>query len=525
MPPSAEGAMRRFQDSETVDAVVIGTGAGGAPILARLAQAGCSVVALEAGAWWTPAEDFATDEAAQQKLFWTDERLSAGADPLAFGANNSGTGVGGSTLHWTAYCPRPHPDDLRLRTETGEGVDWPIAFTALEPYLDEVERFIGVSGPASYPWGAPRLRPYPLRPLPLNRPAQLMRAGCEALGVETSPAPNAALSGSYSNPAYGWRGACTNRGFCQAGCSVGAKGSMDVTFIPAAANAGAEVRAQCYVTGFERDRAGRLAAVTFRDGESRERRQRCRHVFLCAGGVESPRMLLIHRLAEGSGQVGRNFMAHPGLQVWGVFDEETRPTRGVPGGLISEAMHRPAGANFAGGYLLQSIGVMPVTYAEQVARGSGWWGERLVEHMRRFNHVAGINILGDCLPQADNRLTLSDETDVRGFPKPLVTFANGPNETAMSRHAETLMRAIWEAAGARDVWAFARNAHTLGGCRMGADGDEAVVDADCRSFEVENLYVCDNSVFPSALSVNPALTQMALSLRTADRFLGRSTPT
>ncbi|MBE7218921.1 MAG: GMC family oxidoreductase, partial [Caulobacteraceae bacterium] len=117
--------MRAFSDGETVDAVVIGTGAGGAPILARLAQAGCSVVALEAGPWWDPAEDFATDEAEQAKLFWTDERLSAGADALAFGANNSGTGVGGSTLHWTAYCPRPHPDDLTLRSDTGEGVDWP----------------------------------------------------------------------------------------------------------------------------------------------------------------------------------------------------------------------------------------------------------------------------------------------------------------------------------------------------------------------------------------------------------------
>ncbi|MBE7218915.1 MAG: GMC family oxidoreductase, partial [Caulobacteraceae bacterium] len=245
---------------------------------------------------------------------------------------------------------------------------------------------------------------------------------------------------------------------------------------------------------------------------------------LCAGGVESPRMLLIHGLANSSGQVGRNFMAHPGLQIWGVFDEETRPTRGVPGGLISEATHRPADADFAGGYLLQSIGVMPVTYAEQVARGSGWWGERLVAHMASFNHVAGINILGDCLPQDGNRLELSDETDARGFPKPLITFANGPNEEAMNRHAERTMRAIWEAAGARDIWAFPRNAHTLGGCRMGVNGDTAVVDPDCRSFDTPNLYVCDNSVYPSALSVNPALTQMALSLRTADRFLGRSPP-
>jgi choline dehydrogenase-like flavoprotein len=81
------------------------------------------------------------------------------------------------------------------------------------------------------------------------------------------------------------------------------------------------------------------------------------------------------------------------------------------------------------------------------------------------------------------------------------------------------MRAIWEAAGARNVWAFPRSAHVIGTARMGTDPDRAVVDANGRSFDVPNLYICDNSIFPSALSVNPALTIMALSLRTADKFL------
>src|SRR5687768_1399443 len=103
--------MRFFSTSETVDALVVGTGAGGAPLTARLAAAGLSVVALEAGKHWSPARDFATDERAQAKLFWNDERLSAGDDPLPFGNNNSGTGVGGSTLHYTAYVPRLQPDD------------------------------------------------------------------------------------------------------------------------------------------------------------------------------------------------------------------------------------------------------------------------------------------------------------------------------------------------------------------------------------------------------------------------------
>ena len=83
------------------------------------------------------------------------------------------------------------------------------------------------------------------------------------------------------------------------------------------------------------------------------------------------------------------------------------------------------------------------------------------------------------------------------------------------------MRDIWSAAGARDVWTFSRFAHVIGTCRMGDDPAQAVVDADCRSFEVPGLHICDNSVFPSALAVNPALTIMALSLRVADRFIAR----
>jgi choline dehydrogenase-like flavoprotein len=345
-----------------------------------------------------------------------------------------------------------------------------------------------------------------------------MQRGGAALGLKTSPAPNAALSSTYYQEGVGYRPACSNRGFCQAGCSTGAKGAVDVTFIPLALKAGAEIREQSFVTGFERDGAGRMTAVLYQDAKG-EQRQRCRHVFLCAGAVESPRLLLLNDLANSSDQVGRNFMAHPGVQVWGVFDELIKPTRGVPGGLISEDTHRPKGADFAGGYLIQSIGVMPVTYVGQLARSEKLWGQALVDHMQGFNHVAGINILGDCLPHADNRLTLSDEVDVRGLPKPLVTFSNGDNEKRMGAHAERLLRDIWTAAGAHELHVVQRNAHTIGTCRMGVDGDDAVVNADCRSFDIDNLYICDNSVYPSALSVNPALTQMALSLRTADRFL------
>ena len=219
-------SMRAYADADEVDAVIIGTGAGGAPLLARLAQAGLKVVALEAGEWFdAPAEQFPTDELAAGKIYWGGERLSAGKTPQVHGGNTSGTGVGGSTLHWGAFCPRADARDLKLRTDSGVGVDWPLTLADLIPYYEEVERFLGVSGPNPYPWDPARR--YPTGPVPINGPGQLMMQGYGALGMRASAAPVAALSEDYTRPEYGTRKACVHRGFCHQGCRNGAKASMD----------------------------------------------------------------------------------------------------------------------------------------------------------------------------------------------------------------------------------------------------------------------------------------------------------
>lgn len=507
--------MQRFDLDEVVDVVVVGTGAGGAPLLARLAEAGMRVVALEAGPDFSPSE-FTPDELESTKINWMSERLSGGDDPTAFGPNNSGFGVGGSTLHWGAFTPRPDARDLRLRTDTGQGRDWPIDHAELIRYIERVESDIGVSGPAHYPWDPSRSYAYP--PVRRNGSSDVMIRGCEALGITATDGPAAILTRDRDQQHHGLRSATLDNGDIHQGDRFGAKATTANTYLPAAVAAGAEVRAGAFVHGIERDASGKVTAVVYRSGGT-DHRQRCAALVLAAGGVETPRLLLHTGVGNANGVVGRGFMAHGGVQVWGRFDEPIRGYRGYPSSIISEDFVRPEDADFAGGYLLQSLGVMPLNFGTQLVRGAGLWGDDLMSAMSEYPFSAGVGMNGECLPDDRNALTLSDELAEDGMPRAEVTFSQGDNERAIDRHGVAVMERILRAAGARSTRVLQRSCHTLGTARMGADPEDSVVDASGRSHEVDNLWICDNSTFPSALTANPALTQMALALRTADLML------
>ncbi|WP_237442238.1 MULTISPECIES: GMC family oxidoreductase [unclassified Saccharibacter] len=507
--------MTRFSANKVVDTVIVGTGAGGAPLMAELARQGRTVVALEAGPKFDPNR-YTPDEMGAQELYWRHERLSGGTTPQAFGGNNSGTGVGGSLLHYGAFLPRMDPRDFQLKTETGEGEDWPFGYDELLPYIERVEDFIGVSGPASYPWDAQRRYAYP--PPAANGAALKMRDACDQVGLRHADGPVALVTQERDQPYYGRRDACQNCGACHQGCRNSSKSGADNTWLPMAVAHGGEIRPGCMVTGFERDTQGRITAVIYQRA-GREERQKCRSVVLSAGAVETARLLLHTGLANSSGLVGRNYMTHLSTQVWGVFDDEMRPNKGYPSLTITEDMIRPKGADFAGGYLLQSLGMMPVTWTAGLARGSNRRGEALARTLAQYNHSAGIGMHGETLPRDENRVTLSEERDGFGLPKPRIDYSYGPNEEAMHRHATEVMTALWRSVDAKDIRVFSRAAHMIGTCRMGKDSAKAVVTPYGQSFDIENLWISDHSTFPSAGAANPALTIMALSLRTAEAMM------
>lgn len=271
---------------------------------------------------------------------------------------------------------------------------------------------------------------------------------------------------------------------------------------------------------------GRAAGVLYHR-EGSWRLQRARHV-VAGYSVETPRLLLNSAcplfpqgLANGSGLVGRCLMVHSNHGVWGTFEEEIRCYKGPPVMAITEHWnYTDGGKDFPGGYQFGSQGPLPRAWAQQLAAGRGLWGMELRREMTRYNHLAGVKMVGEVEPREQNRVELADERDRLGLPIPRVTFSWSEADRRLIRHAAGFMRQTLEAAGGRDVWEEADTAHLMGGCRMGADPAESVVDADGRSWEIPNLWVCDGSLFPTGGGVNPSLTIQALACRIGSRITG-----
>jgi choline dehydrogenase-like flavoprotein len=511
---------------EIVDICVVGAGAAGGVAGAKLAEAGFSVVILDAGSHWDPTRDFVSDEIGSYHLFWTDERITGGKDPVELGSNNSGRGVGGSTVHYSMVAMRAHPEDFCRGTLDGpaDGADvrdWPLSFDELEPYYEQVEHALQVAGPTVYPWGRRRAR-YPQREHDLNAPAKQLVYGCSKLGIPVAPAPIATLSAPHGD-----RPPCVYRGFCNYGCTTNAKSSVLVTFIPRAIRAGAEVRPNSMVTHIDHDAQGRATGVVYRRDGGVQRVQRARCVIVAGYAVETPRLLLLsasgqfpNGLANGSGTVGKFFMVHSGHQTFAKFEDRIGQYKAPPpGGAISEHFNcTMPDAGFICGYTIEVVGPHPCDFVSRMTLSRRLWGANLRRAMLDYNYWSGIGIVGEVLAQSQNTVTLHQtEQDSYGLPIPHVRFSYHENDRRLIEHAAGTMRRILEAAGGSDIWLAERTAHLLGGCRMGSDPGDSVVDKDGRTHDIPNLFICDGSVFPSSLAVNPSLTIQAIAARTADR--------
>ncbi len=513
--------MRRFATSDEVDVCIVGVGAAGGVLLQRLARAGLRVVGIEAGPFWDTERDWVSDEKGSHALYWTDHRITGGTHPLALGANNSGRGVGGGSVHWAAFTPRLHPSDFRVHTEDGVGVDWPMSYAELKPYYELMEKEMPVAGPAMFPWGDPH--GYPFGPHPMGGVGNTLIDGCTKLGIRTSlGGPVAILSGSRGDRPH-----CIYRGFCIQGCKVGAKHSTLVTHVPDAIAHGAEVRDNCMVSRILLDREKRATGVTYFDPSGTEQVLRARTVMVCGYAIETPRLLLNSAcpgfeagLANSSGTLGRYLMAQAGNVIMGRFADPIRMYKAPPAHAMTEEFYETdPKRGFARGFAIQTVGPLPIAFAKQMAVAKGAWGWGLRRTMMDYNHWSAFGLLGELLPHADNRVELATDHDRFGLPVAKVTFGLHDNDKALIAFGKQKVMEVMAAAGAEEVVQESRFAHLVGGARMGRDPQTSVVDKFGRSHDIANLFVCDGSVMPTQGSANPGLTIHALAARTADYLL------
>jgi len=508
--------MAHYREGESVDLLVVGAGAGGLVLAQRLARAGWRVVVLEKGPFWDPDRDWVSDEKAAGPIYWTDERIISGAEPIEMGKNNSGVGVGGSMTHFAGYVPRLHPSDFEVRSRDGVGADWPISYWDLKESFERIELELPVAG-QDWPWGDPHS--YPHAPHPIAGAAAIAWAGAREYGIEMRVGPV-----SITNGVFGNRPHCIYRGFCLQGCKVNAKASPLITHLPDGIEHGVEVRADSMATRIEVDASGRATGVAYvHDGV--EHFQNADAVAVCGYAIETPRLLLnstSSRFPNGIGnehdQVGRYVMVQGATQVAARFPQILRMYKAPPPEISSEQFYETEeGRGFARGFSIQTISPLPIGWAEHVT-AEGHWGQSLREYMRDYNHWSVLGVLCELLPQAENRVTLASTKDQYGLPVANFSYSLCENDKRNVAYATTVMEEIWDGANAQDTLTIDRYAHLVGGCRMGTAPENSVIDADHRAWGVPNLFIADGSVMPTQGSANPALTIMALASRLAERM-------
>jgi len=478
------------------DVVVVGTGAGGAVVGRELAEAGLAVVFVEEGQYFDRTQFSGRAFPMQQKLYRRGgSTFSVGnvAIPIPLGQT-----VGGSTTVNSGTCYRT-PDRILEEWATELGlVD--LAPDRMGGYFERVERVLQVEA---------------ARAELLGGTGRVIQRGCEAIGL------------TKHHPLKRNAPACDGQGVCCFGCPTDAKRSTNVSYIPLALRAGAELFTGAKVTRILVE-GGRARGVVARVENGNSLTIRARAVVVACGAILTPLLLEQQGLGAASGQLGKNLSIHPAAGALAEFDEQILPWKGIPQGYAIEDLH-DEGILFEGAMvplemtmsMTQLIGPDLIRLAESFdhvssfglmiedsSRGSVravggqpvisyWLTEQDVSHIKR-----GIDVLARIFFAAGARRV---HAPINGF-----DVIESPDDLARLRRARLRP---WDL----DLSAY----HPLGTARMGVDPRSSVLDASHQLHDVPNLYVVDGAAVPSSLGVNPQITIMALATRAAEKIAAR----
>jgi len=487
-----------LDDSSAV--VIIGSGAGGGTLANELCQKGVKVVLLEAGNRESAASFQNNEWGSFGQISWLDKRTTSGSwrvsrDFAGLPAWICKT-VGGSTTHWAGASLRIQDYEFRAKSHY------------------RAEDKMGVTRTNGIPG------------LPGNNNFKVMYAGAKKLGYKNCHTGRMAVNSRQRDG----RTHCRQLGFCFQGCKTDAKWSTMNAEIPKAEKTGnLDLRPGSHVLKIEHDKSGKVNAVEYVDDKGVHQHQHARVICVAGNSIETPRLLLNSEssmypdgLANSSGQVGRNYMRHMTGSVYATFDEPVHMWRGttMAGIITDESKHDPS-RGFVGGYEMETLSLgLPFMAA---FLDPGGWGRDFCRAMDNYANMAGMWLVGEDMPQESNRITVhATEKDQYGMPVPNVHFDDHPNDIAMREHAYQQGRAVYEAAGANQVYPVPAypSTHNLGSCRMSEKARDGVCNKHGQSHDIKNLFISDGSQFTTGASENPTLTIVTLAIRQAEYIAG-----
>jgi len=512
---------------DSYDVIIVGTGAGGGTLARHLAPSGKRILLLERGDWLPrePSNWLAQDVFVDNRYVSEDTWYDADGTPFQPQIHYF---VGGATKLYGAALYRLRKEDFgELAHHDGVSPAWPISYEEIEPYYSKAEQLYEVHGEHGQDPTEPYASaPYPFPAVSHEPRIQQLSDDLEAAGYHPFHAP-CGIRLNEQNMPYSACVRCQNcDGFP---CAVHGKSDADVLGVrPALEHPNVTLLTNAQALKLETNDTGTAVSKVVAERNGVVEQFAGDLVILACGAANTAKLLLVSAtdehpkgLANGSDQVGRNYMFHNSAAVLALSKDEN-PT----------IFQKTLGLNdfyFAGNgheYPLGNIQMVGKSQAPMF-HGEKPGETKLAPHWsleRIANHAIDFWLSTEDLPRPENRVSVD-----RGKLTLAYTATNDTPKQELYKQLHSMLGKLhMEPGNLFHRFAYMKNeipvagvAHQAGTCRMGADPETSVVNAECRAHELDNLYVVDTSVFPSIGAVNPALTAMANSLRVGDHLLER----